>query len=70
MTSTMLGVKVDRAEPVIMRIGIADEIRRQRIEQRAGRLNMLVHDTLDAVRVAFGGGLSPQAGGIGKPAGS
>ncbi|MET4217500.1 hypothetical protein ABIB00_002709 [Bradyrhizobium sp. LB14.3] len=40
----------DRAKPVIMRIGIADEVRRQRIEQRtAGALHVLVHGDLKSV---------------------
>ena len=57
--------RIGGAQPLVMRIGIANEVRRQRIEERPGRrgLNMLVHDTLDAVSVRFGGGLSPQAGG-------
>jgi hypothetical protein len=34
-----------------MRIGVANEFRRQRVEERLGRrgLNMLVHGRLDAV---------------------
>jgi hypothetical protein len=36
------------AQPLIMRIGIANELRRQRVEKRLGRrgLNMLVHGRL------------------------
>ncbi|MET3158282.1 hypothetical protein ABIF34_005307 [Bradyrhizobium japonicum] len=43
--------RIDRAQPVVMRIGIADEVRRQRIEQRiaAGRLRLLVHGDLKSV---------------------
>jgi hypothetical protein len=41
--------RVGGAHPLVMRIGIADEFRRQRIEQRraGGSLNMLVHGDLN-----------------------
>ena len=42
--------RIDRAQPVVMRIGIADEVRRQRIEQRiACGLHLLVHGDLTSV---------------------
>jgi len=41
--------RIGGAQPLVMRIGIANEFRRQRVEKRRAirSLNMLVHDDLN-----------------------